>query len=145
MKQKLYRFISLLSLIFLSSCGLKTHVINIVHTDGSITRIVTMKSQDKDFDQKDFRVPVDSTWETTTDFEINDDQDTIWIFTAEKHFANVAEINSDYNNDSGANKDLKRSAHFEKKFRWFTTLFRFSEKIERQLNVDCPVDRKSVV
>lgn len=138
MKPKIKISIIILSMVMLFSCDYETHVINTVHEDGSVTRKVIMKNSEEDFDPGRYRVPVDSTWHTEIDMEIKEDGDTSWILTAEKHFTNVEEINDEYINDQGSNKDLDRRAHFSKSFKWFTTVFRYSETIEKILTVTCP-------
>jgi len=128
----------MISMIWLFSCGgYETRVINTIHQDGSITRKVIMKNDEPEFLSENFRVPVDSTWQTTMTFEINEDQDTTWLYTAEKYFADVEEINHEYQNDAGANAKLSRRAKFSKKFKWFYTIYRFSEVIDKVLTVDC--------
>ena len=137
MKQKYKVPLMIISLIFLFSCGgYETRVINTIHEDGSITRIVSMKGDKQDFDPEEYRVPVDSTWNIEITMEI-EDEDTTWFLTAEKYFQSVEELNASYDNDIGTNKKLPRSASFSKQFRWFNTHYRFSEKIEQTLNVDC--------
>jgi hypothetical protein len=51
----------------------------------------------------------------------------------------VDEINEEYRKDLGTNRGLHRYANFSKKFKWFTTNFRYSETIERSLTIDCPI------
>ncbi len=138
MKRKVKITLTLLSMILLFSCDYKTHVINTVHKDGSVTRKVIMKNSEKKFEPDKYRVPVDSTWQTQIDIDINEKGDTSWILTAEKHFANVEEINEEYINDKGSNQDLERKAYFSKSFKWFTTVFRYSETINKFMTVTCP-------
>jgi len=140
MKRKIKITVTLLSMIILFSCDYETHVINTVHEDGSVTRKVIVRNDTKsNFEPKYFRVPIDSTWNTEITEEVNDNNDTTWILTAEKHFASVEGINEEYTNDTGSNRDLKRSADFSKSFKWFTTVFRYSETIGKVLTIDCPV------
>lgn len=139
MKKKIKIIFTLLSMLILFGCDYETHVINTVHEDGSVTRKVTMKNSEEDFDPGKYRVPVDSTWNIEITSEINENNDTTWILTAEKHFASVDEINDEYTNDLGSNKYLNRSAQFSKSFKWFTTVFRYSETVEKIMTVHCPV------
>ena len=125
-------------MIMLFSCDYETHVINTVHEDGSISRKVTMKNSEEKFEPGKYRVPVDSTWQTQIDIEVNEKGDTSWILTAEKHFGNVDEINEEYINDKGSNQDLERKAYFSWSFKWFTTVFRYSETIDKFMTVTCP-------
>lgn len=144
-KQKILFCIISIMLVF--SCDYKkTHLTNTVHKDGSITRKVTIETNtDKFLDFKEVNIPIDSTWQIEIEMDIqeavkaDEEDDTIWYLSAEKHFQNVNEINDDYQNDTGANKDLKRSTDFSKRFRWFTTVFRYTETVEQILNIDCPL------
>ncbi len=137
MKRKYKVQLMIISLIFLFSCGeYKTRVINTIHKDGSITRTVTMKSHKEEFDPEKYLVPVDSTWNIEITMEI-EEEDTTWFLTAEKHFDSVEELNAAYDKDTGSNKELPRSASFSKQFRWFNTHYRFSEKIDQTLHIDC--------
>jgi len=139
MKWKVKISITILSMVLLFSCDYDTHVINTVHEDGSVTRKVIVKNDnEREFEPKNFRVPIDSTWTIEYTDELDENNDTIWILTAEKHFASVAGINVEYINDTGSNRDLKRRADFSKSFKWFTTVFRYSEIVEKVLTITCP-------
>ena len=140
MKQKIKTTLTILSMLVLFGCDYETLVINTVHEDGSVTRTVTMKNSEEDFNPEKYRVPVDSTWQTEITTEINENGDTSWILTAEKYFASVDEINEEYENDQGSNKLLERTAHFSRSFKWFTTVFRYSETVEKVVSVNCPVE-----
>jgi hypothetical protein len=138
-KKKKWIIISLF--FFLISCeSYETIIKNIVHKDGSVTREVVMRNNESgDFDPAKYKVPVDSTWNKNISLEINVNNDTTWVLTAEKLFLNVNEINDSYKKDSGSNKEMHRTAHFTKRFAWFTTIFRFSEKVEHSLEISCSV------
>jgi len=131
----------ILSMIMLFSCDYrKTHVINTVHKDGSITRKVSVKTNTRKYlEPKTYDVPVDNTWEIDITMDVNEENDTTWLLTAEKHFESVDELNEDYRNDNGNNRAMQRSAGFSKNFKWFTTVFRFNETVESTLNISCPI------
>lgn len=120
-----------------------TVVTNIVHSDGSVTRKLEMKSTaDKAGDRfklSDIQVPFDSSWTVRDSYEVNGKGDTTWIRRAEKLFKNMDELNNDYLADKGANKVVSRKAAFDKKFRWFNTIYRFSEKIDKIMLNGYPV------
>lgn len=139
MKRKGKISLIIISMIMFFSCDYETHVINSVHEDGSVTRKVIVKNSKENFEQDKFRVPIDSTWQTEISIDVNENNDTTWILTAEKYFASVEEINAEYKADSGSNREMQRSAAFSKKFKWFTTVFRFSETVEKVLTVSCPM------
>ncbi|UCG28292.1 MAG: hypothetical protein JSV24_02735, partial [Bacteroidales bacterium] len=139
MERKVNLTFIVISMIILFSCDYETHVINTVHEDGSVTRkVIVINDTNREFESKNFRVPIDSTWNTEVTEELNDNNDTIWILTAEKHFASVDEINEEYIHDKGSNRALKRRANFSKRFKWFTTVFRYSETVGKVLTVTCP-------
>ena len=129
------------SMIVLFSCDYKkTHVINTVHEDGSVTRKVTVRTNTRKFlEPKSFVVPVNSTWRIETTMEVEEGGDTTWLLTAEKHFESVEAINEEYRRDLGSNRALKRSADFSRRFKWFTTVYRYTETVEGALEIDCPV------
>ena len=141
MKRKSLKTVLIALLFTLFSCQ-ETVVTNIVHPDGSITRRIVIKDPDsKGFKAEDYRVPFDETWKIRDTFELNDKGDTTHIRTAEKLFRNVAEINKEYSNDKGSNRDFPREARFNKKFRWFSTLYTFSENIDKTLFYGFPIEQ----
>jgi hypothetical protein len=144
MNGKPLKLIALVILMLVDSCNEpETVVTNIVQPDGSVLRKIEMKSiNDKVEDRfqiSDLQVPFDSTWTVKDSCEISSEVDTIWVRRAEKVFRNVNEINLTYKNDSGANRKISRQAEFTKRFRWFNTEFRFSEKIDKKLSFGYPV------
>jgi hypothetical protein len=120
-----------------------TVVTDFVHPDGAVTRRIFMKSIEGDaakrFKLSEIQLPLDSTWTVKDSCEVNEKGDTIWIRRAEKLFKSVNEINLAYKSDSSSNKEFSRHAEFKKKFKWFNTEFRFSEKIDRILSFGYPV------
>lgn len=127
----------LISLLLFSCDTPETVVTNYVHEDGSVTRQIIMKSGSKLEDPFRNQVPFDSTWNMSESFEVTEG-DTIFTFTAEKHFESVYGINQFYSADSGSNKHLKRSVEFSKSFRWFNTVYFFAEKIDRVTGIQFP-------
>jgi len=134
--------ILLVLIVMFPSC-IETHVINTVHKDGSISRRLIIRNDENEFPPELIPVPFDSTWATDTTWETggpDKDGDTVtWVLTATREFAGVEEINEAYRNDRGSNRDLRRSAAFSKEFMWFTTKYRFSERVEGVLTIECPV------
>jgi hypothetical protein len=144
MKRRSLKLIVSLILMIIVSCNEpETVVTDYVHTDGSVTRKIEMKSIEGDikkrFNISDIQVPFDSTWSVRDSIEINKKGDTTWLKRAVKQFKNINEMNLAYKNDSGANKNILRQAGFNKKFKWFNTEFRFSERIEKELSFGYPV------
>ncbi len=141
MKRNLKISLTALSLILLFSCGYKhTQVINTVHKDGSFTRKVIVETNTRKFlEPKTYDIPIDDTWKTEITSEVKEGNDTTWTLTAEKDFKSVDELNEDYRYDLGANRVLNRTAGFSRKFKWFTTVFRFNETVGNVLKVSCPL------
>ena len=121
------------SLILFSCVGPETTVTNIVNRNGSVLRKIEMKNSENNFRQNQLKVPVDSTWALTDSITISTKGDTTWFRSAEKLFINTDEINQAYRSDSGVNRSVTRSAFFERRFRWFTTTFYFSETCGRSM------------
>ena len=144
MKNNYLRLIITIIFIFITSCDEPVTVVtNIVHTDGSVTRKLEMrssarKSSDR-FKLSGIQVPFDSTWTVRDSLETSEKGDTTWVRRAEKLFKNSEEINSSYKVDSGANHEIIREAAFARKFRWFNTEFRFAEKVYNKMQFGYPV------
>jgi hypothetical protein len=140
MKRKSVKIIVSLIVILIASCGEpQTVVTNYVHSDGSVTRKIEMRSNKDNIKQSNIQVPFDSTWSIRDSIEINRKGDTTWVKRAEKQFKNVEEINLAYKSDSGSNKDVKRFAAFKKSFKWFNTEYRYSEKIDNKFLYGYPI------
>jgi hypothetical protein len=140
MKNKAIKSVFVALLVMLFSCDEpETIVTNTVHPDGSVTRHIEMRSMKNNFTPSVLQVPFDSTWIINDTIIIGEKRDTTWIKTAEKLFKNVDEINQSYRTDKGVNKDAPRSASFIKKFRWFNTVYRYSESVDKKMLYGYPV------
>jgi hypothetical protein len=133
-RRKLNTTLTLILLIVISCNEPETTVTNIVHPDGSVTRRIEMRNSKNEFKQSEIQVPLDSTWIIRDSIEISGNHDTTWLRRAEKIFKDVNEINLEYISDKGANKEIKRKTEFVRKFRWFNTLYRFSEIIDKKMS-----------
>jgi len=131
--------ISLIVISVVSCDEPETVVTNYVHPDGSVTRKIEMRNLENKFDKSGIQVPFDSTWTITDSIEIEKEGDTIWVKRGVKNFINIDEINLSYKADSGANKEISRQTGFRKRFKWFNTEFRFSEKIDKKMKFGYPV------
>ena len=98
-----------------------------------------MRSSENNFEPDILSVPFDSTWSVNDSIEINDKNDTTWVKRAEKLFKNVDEINLLYSLDSGSNKGVSREASFKRRFRWFNSEYRFSERLGNTMNFGYPI------
>jgi hypothetical protein len=142
MNSKNLKLIVSIILIIVFSCDEpETVVTNIIHKDGSITRRVEMRSIKNNFRQSEIQIPVNSSWAIKDSCIISEKGDTSWIRNAEKHYADVMELNNEYKNDSSCNRMAVRSAYLKKNFRWFNTIYRFSEKIDKNLSNGYPVSK----
>jgi hypothetical protein len=142
MEHKPIKTIFLMLLIFAAACDEpETVVTNIIHTDGSVTRKIEMRNTKNKFDKSVVQVPIDSTWSVKDSISIGVKNDTTWFKTAEKSFKNVEEINGEYLNENGANRKIPRSASFTRKFRWFNTVYTFSEKLDKSLLSGYPLEK----
>lgn len=140
MKNRFFKLIVSFFLVIIVSCDEpETVVTNFVHTDGSVTRKIEMRSTQKKFGMSDIQVPFDSTWTISDSCDISEKGDTTWVKRAEKVFTNVEAINLEYKNDSGYNSSLLRHAEFSRKFMWFNTVIRFSETIEKRMKFGYPL------
>lgn len=117
----------------------ETVVTDIIHPDGSITRKIEMRNLENKFKYSNLQVPFDSSWTVKDSCEIDKDGDTIWVKRVEKTFKNVEELNLTYKDDSCANKMISRKAVFLKKFKWFNTEYRFTERIDKKLEYGYPL------
>jgi hypothetical protein len=129
MKKNFFKTVLIILLLAGSCDEPKTTVTNIVHRDGSVTRIIEMKNSLNNITFDNVQVPFDSTWNIKDTVLIENGKDTTWMRRAEKHFNSVAEITGEYQTEKGLNTDVDRYARFSKKFRWFHTIVRFSENI----------------
>lgn len=140
MKSKSLKLIMSVILLLIVSCDEpETVVTNIIHPDGSITRKIEMRKKDNKFKISDIQVPLDSTWLISDTCEISPKGDTTWIRRAVKDFMNAEELNLAYDADSGCNRSIRRYAEFSKRFRWFNTIYRFSETIVNRFKYGRPV------
>jgi hypothetical protein len=134
MKNRSLKLVAAFVIILAASCNEpETTVTNIVHADGSVTRKVEMRNSSNKFEFSSLQVPVDSSWTITDSVEIGEKGDTVWVRKAEKLFRNIDEINLSYKRDSSYNRKFVRHTEFEKKFRWFSTVYRFSETIDKRM------------
>ncbi|HSO78142.1 MAG TPA: hypothetical protein VLQ76_06200 [Bacteroidales bacterium] len=131
----------ILSLILFSCVGPETTVTNTVNSDGSILRRVEMSNTENKFLKQQLRVPVDSTWAFNDSISVSEKGDTTWYRTAGKRFINADAINQAYLSDSGANRGVARTAFFERRFRWFTTTYYFSETCGKSLLHALPAEK----
>lgn len=113
-------------LTFLFGCPERNTVTTKINRDGSCTRSIGS------FDPRDFKgidsvlhnlpVPVDQSWDLET---IND---STAVLT--KEFKSVGDLNGLYSSDKSELNMYRRKVELIKKFRWFHTVFKYSETYE---------------
>ncbi|MGM0463404.1 MAG: hypothetical protein ACQEQW_01975 [Bacteroidota bacterium] len=134
MKRKINISILMCVMMLFSSCGgPDALLINMVRNDGSVERRVILTYHKDEFDLSDCQVPVDSSWNITKSYDVSEKGDTTYSLTAEKEFESVDMINKLYDEYEGTNPLMKREAGFRKKFRWFNTVYSYTETVERAL------------
>lgn len=140
MKMNPIKFIIAIILVLMVSCDEpETVVTDIVRTDGSVLRKIEMKNTSNEFKIHKIQVPFDSTWIVRDSLEFDKKGDTTFVKRAEKLFKSTEELNNAYKADSGSNKNVMRRTTFNRKFRWFNTVYRFSEIVEKQFKYGYPV------
>jgi hypothetical protein len=138
---KIILIVSLSLMLMSSECGRPDMlVINKVNSDGSVDRRLVMTYDEDDFDLDKMQVPVDSTWTLNKSLEVSEKGDSLWTLIAEKNFSTVEELNKSYDKDHGSNRHLNRWADFNRKFRWFNTVYYYSENVEKILEAYPPED-----
>jgi hypothetical protein len=100
-----------------------------------------MINTENKFLKQQLRVPVDSTWTFIDSISVSEKEDTTWYRSAEKLFITTDAINKAYLSDSGANRNVARTAFFERKFRWFSTTYYFSETCGKSLLHALPAEK----
>jgi len=126
---KLSRFLFLIGIALLpllSGCPDTKSVTTTINKDGSCIRTIG------DFDSEDFKgidsvkhdipIPVDEGWELVN---INDSTALL-----RREFGSMTELNELYSSDESELKMYKRNVKLEKKFRWFHTVFQYSESYD---------------
>jgi hypothetical protein len=143
-RKSFFKLVTAFITVLVVSCNEpETVVTDYVHPDGSVTRKIEMKTREGDANKRfkisEIQVPFDGSWIVRDSCKIDEKGDTTWIRRGEKFFKSVDEINLEYKSDSGSNKKVTRSTGFKKRFKWFNTEYRFSERIEKRLSYGYPV------
>lgn len=99
------------------SCNHEQRTTTKINSDGSCERTIFVKS-DSDTSSS-FPVPTDKSW----DSRIEKDSSKEKVYSANKRFDDVNQMNNEYRRASKVSVDIK----FEKKFRWFYTYFNYQE------------------
>lgn len=138
MKTYNFKLLSILILLlFLEGCDGPPNysIYTRVHPDGSCERTLIVKDEEiEDLDSKGFPISVDSTWtfifKVDTVFKEECDTSMSYLDTTfyyHKWFQSVEELNKEYADSNNYYAQLNRSVKLEKKFRWFYTIYKYTE------------------
>ncbi len=125
-------FIVFVFLLMLTGCITDEVVTTIFNPDGSSKRIVTFRTDKKDYKFKNLSIPVDSTWTITMKRDAADS--LLYRVVAEKVFPDIRLVNDEYKDTPNSFSGVNRSASYEKKFMWFYTFFYYQETIYSLFN-----------
>ena len=113
----------------LSSC-VDIEVSTILNTDGSLERLIEVRSDSELKDYSDLPFPVDSTWKVDYKLDtLNSDKHHVYSF--KKEFNNADELNEEYQKVPNGLSKFERAIHVEKKFRWFYTYLSYNETYKK--------------
>jgi len=115
--------------MMLISCT-NIEVSTILNADGSLERIMEVRSDSELKDYKELPFPIDSTWKTEYKKDTSG-SDKPHIYTFKKYFKNADEINLEYKNQPNALSKFERSLKVERKFRWFYTYLSYNEEYKK--------------
>jgi hypothetical protein len=106
--------------VILTSCKEYTTKTKI-NPDGSCTRIIVVEGDTSKIAALPFPIPTGKTWQIET--RKSEKDSTKVVYSAEKSFKDVNDLNTEYRNKSKIKVEVK----FEKKFRWFYTYYEYEE------------------
>lgn len=128
-----YLFFVLIS-IFFTAC-IEIEITTILNPDGSMERILEIKSDKKLKEFNELPFPVDSTWEISEQVDTAGEKKE-YLYTIKKFYKNAAQINLDYKNVPNSMSRIDRKVIVEKKFRWFYTYITYKEEYKKMAKLD---------
>jgi hypothetical protein len=117
--------IILFCLFFWSGCR-ETTVTTKVNRDGTFTRIIRITGDSSDVFNWDLPYPIDSTWVTSAGKDTSGENN--YILTYSKSFGSADELNDILDSDTSWRRQLNRSVTITKRFGFFYSYIRFTEK-----------------
>lgn len=120
--------IIIILLLFTAACGIDYTITTRIFTDGSCERIMTARVDSSDLKADLFFIPIDSTWEKKTEWEldtVNDEK--IALVTVKKRYASVEEMNREFYDEGSVSETQNIKIELRKRFRWFYTNYRYEE------------------
>jgi hypothetical protein len=124
----LLSFIFLIS-IMLSSC-VDIEVSTILNADGSLERLIEVRSDSELKDYSDLPFPVDSTWKIDYKLDTTNTKKP-HVYSFKKSFNSADAINKEYKKIPNGLSKFERAIHVEKKFRWFYTYLSYNETYKK--------------
>lgn len=92
-----------------------------INSDGSCERIVIVEGDTSNIAGLPFPIPTDKSWKIEK--KKSEKDSTKVVYTAEKKFNDVNDLNAEYGNQSKIGVKI----NFKKKFRWFYTYYEYEE------------------
>jgi hypothetical protein len=121
-------FLILLALL-LPAC-MDVELTTILKPDGSMERIVEVRSDKEIEDYSQLPFPIDSTWHIVYRHDSTANGKN-HIYKFKKAYKNAGELNNDELKVTNALSKFKRTVKVEKKFRWFFTYLVYTESFQR--------------
>ncbi len=111
-----------IAILLLISAGCKEYTTKTkINPDGSCERIVIVEGDTSNIAGLPFPIPTDKSWKIEK--KRSEKDSTKVVYTAEKKFTDVNNLNIEYRNQSKIGVKI----NFEKKFRWFYTYYEYEE------------------
>jgi hypothetical protein len=128
MKRITQSTIIIILLLFTAACGIDYTITTRIFPDGSCERTMTARLDSSDLKDDLFFIPIDSSWEKQTVWELDTMQKKkIAIVTVKKRYSSVEEMNSEFYEEGAISETQNIRIELKKKFRWFYTLYRYEE------------------
>ncbi|MBN2813515.1 MAG: LPXTG cell wall anchor domain-containing protein [Bacteroidales bacterium] len=102
-----------------------------VMPNGNLIRTIIVKGDSAAIFSGAFPVPDDSSWKISTRYESRERKDmeeaTIYVYEAEKKFANDKDLNNVFGEDSGVSEHIIIRVDFQKQFKGFVNHYTYAE------------------
>lgn len=118
-------------LLLLQGGCLEYDITTRVMSNGSLIRTIIVKGDSSAIFSGAFPVPADSSWKISTRYESRERKDmedaTVYVYEAEKKFADVAALNEVFGKDSGVSEHIVIRVDFQKQFKGFVNRYSYAE------------------
>lgn len=130
--QRLSLISVLMILIFIMSACEETTTMTEIFPDGSCKRTIVVKSDSEKILEYGFPLPTGPSWTVVKKKEKEKvSTSRQYLYTAEKSFASIADLNSEYTKTSGDPLKVKVEVKLEKRFAWFFSYLTYREVYHR--------------